>query len=583
MKTTVKYLLILTAIMLLVQNQSFYAQNLKKVFKYIEKAEIDKAELEMKEYTEEIKKSAVDYTIYIIAGTIITSNDKSQSYDPYKSLEMFEEISRIDANKTEVDEFLLNYNYSEDKVHELIFQNILKEAKKLNTESSYRKALSVCKKCFYEQEVIKLKEIAAYNEVKNQKSILDYKTFIRNYPSSEFKKEIQELLEELAFSEAKTIMTEQAMNEYMKEYSDNQNKWLSKSIHLRDSIAYSKLNKTYFEYLAFSKKYPKSEFTFQINEELPNLLYDQAQRDESIKLYKLFVDEYPADKRIDTINAKLEEAYFENLKSEISLIGFENFKKRYQKSKYFDILNEFYLKLLSKNGLKKEGLRGKVKSTKTKNNVSQGYVIDYQIDNFDIFGQLTETKLNNGFSVFFTYDDNGNRQESNANIEGIIHTSKYIYDEKRNLIFIYHYKDGKLDESDKDEFKYDQNNNKIWNAGSGYEITYKYDTCGYIIEQLTKDLNKYIYKSEIIYDKNRNEVEVDKTTIAPSGAESKNKIINKYDKWGNQIESKITASKGYVGYETTTYIYDNMGNWIKKTRYVDGKMSNFWERIIEYY
>ena len=138
MKITIASLtrpLIIGLIILLITN-GLLAQSLKKTFKYIEEGEIEKANLEIGKFTEDIKKSGVDFTLYGIASCLINMDEKYDKYDPYKSLEMFDITSKINADKSEADIFLNKYNLSIDKVHDMIFRSILKEAKKESSNSN---------------------------------------------------------------------------------------------------------------------------------------------------------------------------------------------------------------------------------------------------------------------------------------------------------------------------------------------------------------------------------------------------------------------------------------------------------------
>jgi hypothetical protein len=227
---------LITGIFILILSNGLFAQSLKKTFNYIEKGEVEKADLETGKFTEEIKKSGVDFTLYGIASCLIAINEGYHNYNPYKSLEMFEITSKINANKSEVNKFLEKYNLSIEKVHELIFQTILKEAKKVNTEESYQKALEVCQECFFKAEVLKLKEDAAYNNAKGDNSILTYEKFISSYPNSQYINEIKILSEKFAFEHAKFNLSLSSLNYYINKYSNNANIYIPIAIHLRDSI-----------------------------------------------------------------------------------------------------------------------------------------------------------------------------------------------------------------------------------------------------------------------------------------------------------------------------------------------------------
>ncbi len=224
-------------IFILTLSQGLFAQNFKKMFKYIEEGDIGKAAIENYKFSSgsAVKNSEEDMLLGI-SNCIILMNENYDNYDPYKSLETFELLSKINADKTDVDKFLAKYNLGLDKVNYSIYQNILNEAKNKNTEASYQKALDVCQDCFYMDEVIKLKETSAFNEAKVKMSIEGYKYFLSTYPLSEYSNEIKSLLELVAFQDAKSQASVKSMNDYIKEYSRSENLYISIAEHIRDSI-----------------------------------------------------------------------------------------------------------------------------------------------------------------------------------------------------------------------------------------------------------------------------------------------------------------------------------------------------------
>lgn len=211
-------------------------QSLNKTFKYLDKGDILKSNIEIQKFSESNIKTNEELVLYVIANCLLTNNMSYQKYDPYKALDFFDEISEYKADNSEVNKFLSNYKLSIDVVNDMIFQNILSEAKNNNTEVSYQKALEVCKDCFYKDEVIKLKETSAYNEAKVKMSIEGYKYFISNYPSSEYSNEVKSLLEHAAFQDAKSQASVKSTNDYLKEYSRSENLYIPIAEHIRDSI-----------------------------------------------------------------------------------------------------------------------------------------------------------------------------------------------------------------------------------------------------------------------------------------------------------------------------------------------------------
>lgn len=225
-----------------------YAQNIRKMYKYFEKNDIENAVVEYRKFTKEVANVPLDYALYGIAGCIILNSEKTAKYDPYRALDIFENTSKINADKAEVDKFLAKYSLSREKVHEAIYQNILKVAKTKNNIESYDKALGVCNQCFYEKEVIKLKEIAYYNKAKTDKSVSILNNFISSYPNSEYLIEIKQILYQEAFINAKSKLTVEAFNDYIKDYSTEENKFLFIAKQLRDSLVLENKRLTYLKF-----------------------------------------------------------------------------------------------------------------------------------------------------------------------------------------------------------------------------------------------------------------------------------------------------------------------------------------------
>ncbi len=340
----------------MLENQSLFSQNLKKVYKYIEQNEIEKASEEFQQISKAKLTDAEELNIYSLAECLLLSTVNYSKYSPYESLKLFELTKKSIENKVLVEEFLGKYNFSLPKIIEIIYQNILQVAKKQNTEDSYIKALSICNQCFFEQEVVGLKEEAAYSESLISKDVKGYKYFLNAYPTSKHKAEITNLLYELAYQNAKSKMTLESINTYLEEYTSNDNNLIPAAIHLRDSVAFSKINKNYSEYVDFSKNYPKSYILVKINEELPSVLYNQALKERNIELLELFITEFPNEKRLNEAYAQIELITYENIKVKVTYMDFDNFKKRFPNSKY---LNELEANIKLDYGVLIDGRDGK--------------------------------------------------------------------------------------------------------------------------------------------------------------------------------------------------------------------------------
>lgn len=554
---TIVFLFIATSLLCI---NGLSAQSLKKTFKYIREGDIANADLEINQFTDKIKKSSEDYTLYGLASCLIVCNEKCTNYDPYKALEMYSLTIEINADKAEVDKFLGKYEFTIDKVHEIIFQSIFIQAQKINTEASYQKALSICHACTYKDEAIKLKETAAYNEAKSIRSVDGYKYFIGSYSKSEHLAEIKNLLYGLAFQNAKSKMSLLSMNNYLKEYSNSENKFETEATHLRDSIAFSKVNKSYDAYVEFEKKYPKSELIPSIKEQLPALLFYKAQQENDLSLFEFFISQYPEESKLTSAKVELEKLYYEKLLSNISKIGLDDFNKRFPNSRFIDSLNVLITKIIANSDVKKDGLNGKVKAiTKKEKNLNPIISKDFDfyvnsIDNYDEFGRkIIHYSPSRGGKDSIIYGINGKVSVAFYDL-GL--TSGTFPPEKINNIYD---KSGNLIERDLTDFF----NLKAYDIDTFPEIDKK-------VNQISDA--HYQIKDFYYYDDKGNRI--------------RSEIFAKffyYDKLGilkelssDEVQTSIPYPYiGYVKHLINNYIYNSIGALTEQSENANGTVTRF--------
>ena len=170
------------------------AQSLRKLYKYISNSEINKATEEVKEFTKLPLKNNEENVEYNLAKCILVCNKNYIEYAPYASLELY--ISTINTvyESNKVDEFLSKRGLNIKKNEDTIYQSVFAFAKGLNTEDSYKKALGVCDKCSYLEEVTRLKENAAYIEAIIKNTVYGYKYYLSCYKSPDHVLEIKNKL-----------------------------------------------------------------------------------------------------------------------------------------------------------------------------------------------------------------------------------------------------------------------------------------------------------------------------------------------------------------------------------------------------
>ena len=232
------------------------------------------------------------------------------------------------------------------------------------------------------------------------------------------------------------------------------------------------------------------------------------------------------------------------------------------------------------------------------------------------FGEVEPTGKSNDTLYYFLKNGNVYMKEYASN-----NYSRFEYDGHNNLTEeicvsvgmgkeyrigdnIYHLND--TTEHKLYQYVYDSGNRlkeiKYFNAGSRnsdpeqyYRIVYSYDSSG----------KKIVYRNESSIDKEeiyngsvRKEIKyyfgssrITTETLNAKGKPTKREIIHKpyfensifsYNKYGDEV--KILRQLGKVSHEveTTQYVYDQNGNWIKKLHYVNDKLKTWIEREITY-
>jgi len=593
--------------------QELSAQSLKKAYKYINNGEISKTELELNHLSAKIESTGKDFTLYSLANCLVVSNENSQSYDPFKSLDMYRLTLQNVVDKADVDKFLKNYDLSIEIIQHKIYQSILNHVKKLNTEKEYQKAFDVCQGCEYKDEVLKLKETAAFIDAKKIKTIESYKYFLNNYITSEHAKEIRELMFEmafnnattynsvdsykiyikdyshqdnkylpiainrrdsLAFSFAKKSNTLYEIEKYIQEYSHDGNKFISNAVTIRDSIAYNSLDKSYVAYKDFIIKYPQSSYTSIVKNKLPDILFEEAENNGSINLFETFISDFPNDTRVELVKKRIEELEFENVLVNMTHDKIFRFKQKFPNSSYNDSLSFIVSSLLSSNDLKRAGIFGKVKFVQEHdmpqylNNGSLfSGAYDHNPDYYDEFGRKIST-LGDNANVFKIYYGRNGQIERIKHIDDdrdsiVTRVEYYFYNQNNNVIAIY---------EDKRDLSWKEY--KILVENSKNNIDFKPLVCHYSYDNKNRLITKEEYggSKEVRYKYNS----LGKLKeIIGEGIEDS--VVFKYDNQGKLIEKHC-----YSEFDGLKYIekYNSNGNVYQKDTYDYGKYA--FKELFEY-
>jgi hypothetical protein len=256
--------------------------------------------------------------------------------------------------------------------------------------------------------------------------------------------------------------------------------------------------------------------------------------------------------------------------------------------------------------------------------------------NFDIAGNLinfssynfyrNKERYNGGY--IWEYNNDGKPiQLLEKNLDGSVFKSSYLYDSSKRLIESEHF-DVKNRLTGKEKFKYDEKGNNLeskfygedgalnevyvfaydlngnciqeerLNRGSylAKKYTFKYDVKGNLIEEYLID--KGSGSSYPSGDRSKKVIEYNlsgkkvKTTYYKAIGENSLKLFQEimYDEKGNEILSNFYSNSFNRHLDNSRpsifvyeYIYDNLGNWIKKVEFVNYEPVRIIERSISYY
>ncbi|MEC4050074.1 SBBP repeat-containing protein [Flavobacterium sp. SUN046] len=602
MKTKI-YIYILT---LLISTLSF-SQNLKKIYKEYKQGNIKEAYEGLSKFdANKHKYTSTEINLLLIAEALILSDEKCEEYEPYEELKLFEDNKISEDDEQKIKEFLNQYELNLNSVSKILYSNILKYAKKQNTEIEYKRALNVSLKSDnvnelkellietaykesisngktdklnyflleypnskYKIEINNLIETNYYTESKNIGTIDSYNSYINKYPKSQNKGEIEKLLYLKAFEIAKTDLTLDSMKKYIKSYPKSD--WVPKASELIDSLALDLVKiRNYKSISEYIQSYPNSKYNSELKLKLPDYLYDEIKGNDNIEYCNLFLDNYLKDERSNEVKNRLELAYIKSFNSEYNQTNFNIFKEKFPNSKYIGELNSLLLKEKKYNSLNWDWSKnasgtfnpGDVLRTQGTSIAidSKGYI--YAIGNAS---GRTIIFNNNSYNLIPNYDGIENGKQGNS----CWNTFFIKYDTKGSVLWvkiIKEYNNTKIAIDSKDNIyiacdghyisKYNPDGEKLWeNIISLTEISISVKSSNYIYIAGKENINNLNSEAPSKSGDNLNyrEPELNKRII-----------INKLDTLGNNIWTKeleainYSSNSGSLRAEITTNSLDNI-------------------------
>jgi hypothetical protein len=560
-----------------------YSQNLNRIFKNIKNDNINEAFNDVDKYNFGKNPNLIELNEFTIATYLIFSNEKFDECEPFEELTKFQQLEIPLEDKPKIEKFLKKYDYSFEIVLDIIYQNIVKFSKKQNTEAAYEKALSVCTPCNYSKELETLQEQAGYKEAKDKGTIYAYNSFLNKYENSFYRTEISELLEMKAFEETKKIKSLYSINDFISRYPKS--KFIGEAIDFRDLLALPKEPMSFDAVNDYIKKYPNSKLISKLKLELPEILYNEVLSENTIEIYKKFIDIFPNDRRINELKTHLEISYVDILKEEFNIDDFIYFKKTFPNSQFLKELNIAFNEKKKNNDLARFRLKGEVKSIQTlvdggKNgsvvvlfdsfgkleSINVGHFIYLEDEKVDQFEIINDPKVFDKEFNFFTLL--GHKTEAiyceYRGYRGWISptgNASYIYNAKGNLISI----GGTLDS--RSEFIYDENNKLITKNSNGKVIKYKWNN--------NKLISKEIYtENGDMFDENYDiEYKNNYTTQVIKSYTRKGKYDYFYTLDYNSNGEVIRSRKERYRDDSKGYSPQFQLYYDKKYKYINGNLS----------
>lgn len=517
------------------------AQKADKILELLQDGKIAKAvEKRNKVYTTD-KKS--DLILTDICDCVLFNSIGYKGYDPYRAYTLLNTTAIHQQNK-DVKKFLTKHNTSFATIKKQIEENILSDAKKINTEAAFARAIEACNECFYLEEAKQLQEDIAYHNAIEKADIESYKYFLTHYPESERVPEI---------------------------------------IRLVDKIVFSQLDNTIEAYTAFIQQYPQSELVPEAQNRIYQLAYKYATEQNTKEAYVNLLQRYPAHPQKAEIQKTIEDIDYKQFTNGMTLYAYNKFITDYPNSPYIEKLNQ-RMAVINKSQFhtEAEGLKGYVKTTYEKAEIknANGKTSTSSTRNlYNELGQLTLNEQSSGASTqgkqFYYHPDN---TLSSVVVAG--GNEKYSY--KGTLLQKITFVNTKKRETTQSSFKYDVNNRLI------ERIDYVTGVKGGIKTEYTYDANDNLVSTKVF------KVSLPKNTTITTysnGKKQNETILNgklrtthtySYNSNGNLSKDSIDTN-GKTSEITYEYTYDTQGNWITQTQYSDGKIKETIQREIEYY
>jgi hypothetical protein len=554
-----------------------YAQNIKKVYRNLKKDKLEKVSEEMIDFEDETT-STLDTKLWEIALAIVVNHKDFEKYDPYKAYSLFEDVVIATSQKKEIQEFLADYDFTLPDIKKEIHKNILEIARSGNGEKDYEKALSVCENCFYKLEVIKLKELAAYQETIAIDTKFKYEYYLQEYPDGQHYDDILNLLTKKEFELAKKSQSIREWEAFINKYPSS--KFNDQALYARDSLILFRTPKTFADYSSFLKNYPSSQFAPKIKKQLPDLLYDEAIKSETIDGYKRFLTEFPKDERTDKILNLLENAFVNSIRTYPRLPDIRDFKNHFPNSIELDWIVKTSDSLISNSDWKRLNLKGEVKEitfdaySYGNSNASlkrlkkifdpSGRMITLEYEKsksekiYQIESEINPVEFDHETQIFTNFGILNPPYELRSEIKKSTDNDdkKYVLNYSTNgLKTVFRVENesnsGKQFGKDAFQFFYNKDGNLTSRLGESYDVYYSWENEKLISKKIYTKNSKFVGEYVVTYPGNQLQISLKST------GSTQLDISYKFDSNGRIIERKVQEKKESYSVPVRTYTVSN--------------------------
>jgi outer membrane protein OmpA-like peptidoglycan-associated protein/outer membrane protein assembly factor BamD (BamD/ComL family) len=141
--------------------------------------------------------------------------------------------------------------------------------------------------------MVKLTEKNLYNDIVSSANLAKAKSFVKNYPKSEYTPKITEMIDELAFKDASSQNTAAAYETFCKDYPKS--KYFAQAKELCDKLTFEEFTRanTYQVYQLFCEKYPQSSYFAKAKDKYELLLFESMTQAGTLSEYEKFCVQYP--------------------------------------------------------------------------------------------------------------------------------------------------------------------------------------------------------------------------------------------------------------------------------------------------